>query len=256
MGFTTRNVRSETEEDKQDKGSFFEKLPSVLTYPLKGNGLMMLIAGTLFFWFMRVISAFSIFGFIISFFVAGYMSAFMIKIINRSAEGEDEVPDWPDFTDVWEDVIVPYFLFAMTHLLVFLPIIIAGWFTFFRGVYISPIFYIVLFILGCFYLPMSLLAVALNLTVKAVNPIYIIPSIFKVPLEYMAACCALLLLALSQAIIETFAGSIFILGTVLNTFFALYFVIVEMRILGLIYYFNEEEFGWFGVSSDSSSNAT
>ena len=34
--------------------------------------------------------------------------------VATSAGGEDELPDWPDFTDMWDDIVRPILLFCGT----------------------------------------------------------------------------------------------------------------------------------------------
>jgi len=237
-----RNLAPEEQEVKP----FFEQLPQAFSYPFKGNGKILLIGGAIFFWLLELIVSISIFGFFIMFFVGGYLIAYMFDIITSSANGDKELPAWPDFSDFWGDIIHPIFLVIATSVVCSLPAI----FYFFlparsgQSIFLTdPLFWIAI-IVGLLYFPMGLLAVALFNRVLALNPLLVISSILKVPMEYLAACGVLLLVYVARICGEGLAGSIPFLGHILGWSFSLYFLMVEARTLGLIYYANKNRLRW------------
>ena len=116
-------------------------------------------------------------------------------------------------------------------------------------------------ILGCFYFPMALLAVAMKDSVMASNPLVVIPAIFKVPLEYFIT------VVLLGAVVAMRWGGELLLVTIFGengltthdmgvlfallgarafwTFTSVYLLTVNMRILGLLYVTKKQKLGWF-----------
>ena len=203
----------------------------------------MLGIGTVCFTVLLLFAKFAmIFGMIGFVFVGGYLSSFMMKIISHTADGEIELPEWPDFTDWWDDIIVPMFQIVMVTIVSYLPLIIFV----ILGASSGIIFYLVAFlllILGILYQPMALVSISIFGSIKALNPLVLVPAILKVPLDYSIACGVLLLLFIVKTIFHAFI-MIPILGPFLDNFIMLYLLVVEARILGLIYYANKDKFGW------------
>jgi len=81
------------------------------------------------------------------------------------------------------------------------------------------------------------------------NPLLIVPSIARVPKDYAIACGIsfgiLVLQAAAQQsvrIMNVPIASYFVSGLV-----SFYFVIVEMRMLGMLYRTHKDDLGWFTV---------
>jgi hypothetical protein len=85
-------------------------------------------------------------------------------------------------------------------------------------------------------------------TVTAVNPLLIIPSILKIPVEYLFTILLFALVLLVRWLFSTFLPSLVhlrILCWIIGGFLGLYLYIVEMRVLGLVYWWKKNELGWF-----------
>jgi hypothetical protein len=93
---------------------------------------------------------------------------------------------------------------------------------------------------------MALIAVALTNSVLSINPALVVPSIIKVPVDYLAACVILALISLLANFSQLLVSIIPLAGLVLKNLLGLYFLIVEAHVLGLIYHANQEKLGWFG----------
>ena len=111
--------------------------------------------------------------------------------------------------------------------------------------------YYIVDLLGNLYMPMALLALILFRTYGVLNPLFIFGSILRVGGAYLATfmtISAAHLVAhvpevLSKALEESIAG-IFIVPFV-SAFFFLYLLMVSMRALGVMYYYNQKKLGWF-----------
>ena len=107
---------------------------------------------------------------------------------------------------------------------------------------------------------MAFLAVAMNDSVIAANPLVVIPAIVKMPLEYLLASFLLIFVFGVQQLgnaMALFAGAVtfstrdmkvlfMALGfKLLWGFVKIYFITVNMRLLGLLYISKKDKFGWF-----------
>jgi hypothetical protein len=237
----------DSHEEKLPSNPFFDQLPGVFVYPFQGHGKYILIAGVIFFLILKMLSFMPFIGFFIAIFAGGYLGAYMMKIIISSSDGKVEAPDWPDFSDFWDDILKPFFLLLSTVVFSFSPVLI--YVLLFRPGFSLSAVPVLLFLLmvGLFYMPMSLIAVSLSQTVRSLNPFLVIPSIRKVLLDYVIAMAVLVLIAIVQKYLVL---PVPVIGFVVGHFVSFYFLMVEMRILGLIYYTNQERFNWFGEAEE------
>ena len=235
--------------------NFFTELPKVFAYPLSTEGLVLLCVGTIFYLSLEFVGYVTSFGgffglagvIILTVFGFGYFFAYMKRVIVTTAEGSDDMPDWPDFTDWMDDILIPFFQMISTGVFSFLPAIairaatIAGYEA--LGLALIPA---ILF--GCAYYPMGLLSVAMHDTVAGLNPLLVIISIFRVFKEYVVTCLVLgVIFAVRVATIELLPRimPIPIVPYVLAGFAGLYLLVVLMRIVGLLYLAKKDELGWF-----------
>jgi len=235
--------------------SFFLQVFTGFAYPLKGDGLILLGAGTLFFSLLDAAKFFAAFAglfglaalLILAVFGTGYLTCFLRRIITSTAMGESRMPDWPDVTDIGADVLVPFLQLLGTLLACFLPAIAVALVATY-GFPEAKWLLIPMLVFGGIYFPMAFLAVAMLDSIVAVNPLVVLPSIVRVPLGY------LLTLVLLVAILAIRGGGELLLNTlipfkivsaVIVNLFGLYLLTVEMRVLGLLYLTNKAKFGWF-----------
>lgn len=234
---------------------FFSRLPGAFIYPFKGVGSLVLILATIAFLALDFISA-GIFTLLFSMAVYGFVFLFMQNIIHTTVADEKEPLSFPSA----DGLFGAFFQLAGTILVSFgLPI---GLFAAkaFGEVDIPPAAIIASMILGCFYFPMAFLAVAMKDTVMAANPMIVIPTILRIPLEYLVASILVVgvygvrLLgnmasslagdvALSTRDMSTLMISLGVQGV--WALISVYLLTVSMRILGLLYISRKHKFGWF-----------
>jgi hypothetical protein len=114
-------------------------------------------------------------------------------------------------------------------------------------------------IFGALYLPMAFLAVAMKDNVMAANPLIVIPSIVRVPLEYLVTAIVVAGIFgarwVGDALTGDMAGESMMGSSVTKmlllfglravwAFFSVYLLTVTMRILGLLYLTKRERLGW------------
>ncbi len=234
--------------------NFFALWRSAFSYPVKTDGMILLGCGTAVFGFLdganwvlfTVIKHLGILG--VSFWFAyflcvvmsvGYLFAFMQNIVQASSLGDEKMPNWPEISGFWDDLVIPFFRFAVIWFLCLGPGI--------AMLFVSPMASVPLLLLGLFCLPMAILTVCLADSIGGLNPIVIFSGIGKVPLPYLTICGIFLviigLMHGSQKLLDM--TGIHMLPTVINAFISLYGITVEMRLLGLLYYTNKSKLAWF-----------
>ena len=174
-------------------------------------------------------------------FVGGFLASFMMKIVSQTADGEVDFPDWPDLSDWWDDIAGPMFRLVAVTLVSFGPAVVYIVLSIRSGVSFPVAGALVL--MGALYQPMALIAISILRTARALSPLHIIPAIAKAPLDYSVACGGLLLILAVKAV-SSWINFIPVVGTLLGNFVMLYLLVVEMRLLGLLYYSNRDKFDW------------
>jgi predicted Zn finger-like uncharacterized protein len=242
-------VMDESVRDTYPRKSFLELLPGVFTSPLRGNGMILLIAGTLVFGIIDFFQRYNIIpfvGIIVALFISGYLCAFLMRIINHSADGEEEIPDFPDFTDWWDSVFTPSWLMSGPIIFCCIPVLAYLFLARPSHPFTDPII-LLLSGAGLFYLPMGIIAVSMTQSLSSLNPVFILPAIIKVIDHYIIAFAVVAIIVIFNPIANRHVfASIPIIGDFLNAFVNLYLIIIEGRILGLIYYVNRDRLNWFG----------
>jgi len=235
--------------------NFFALWREAFSYPFKKDGAILLVCGTTAFalltgarWvlitaikFLGILSASLWFAFFLCLVMSvGYLFAFMQSVIQSSARGDQAMPDWPEISGFWDDMVVPFFQFGSIWFLCLGPGIAVM-------LFVSPLAGLPLVFLGLFCLPMAILTVSMADNIGGLNPFIIFSGVGKVPLPYLTTCgIFLVVIALmhgSRMLLEL--TGIPVLPTVVSTFISLYGITVEMRLLGLLYFTNKSKLAWF-----------
>lgn len=227
--------------------TFARQISGAFAYPFKADGVILLVAGTIFYVVLGFVAAHAaILGLGVMLFGTGYLISYYQRILLSSATGQASMPDWPDFTSLG-DFVAPVLQFIVTALFAFGPFLAltnfappdAPWRLWGIGGAI---------ILGGLYFPMAFLAVTMADSLSALNPLIILPAILKIPAGY------LLMVILTVAIVG--AGSfgelllarwlaVPILPSLMSEFLTLYLGTVVMRLLGLLHWTNKADLAWF-----------
>jgi predicted Zn finger-like uncharacterized protein len=219
---------------------FWAQIPQMLAYPFVRGGAWM-----------------TIIGFIVSFipYIGLIIYPYSLYILKASAQGKKEMPDWPDFTDIWEDILAPTFRLILGSIIVFVPLGIYLYMKFafmfdlndissFFKIIFDPI-NIVFIIFAWIYLPMVTIIVAVfNRLMPALNPVTVFRLIGAIKKEYFIALFLALAFGIVSGIIGGMMGVFPVIGKYLGKGINWYFLIVEMHMLGLMVYQVEEKLGW------------
>ncbi len=235
--------------------SFYARLPGAFVYPFRGIGLLILVCATIAFLALDFVSA-GIFTIFLTMAIYGFVFLFMQNIIHTTTSDENEPLSFPEASGVFG----AFFELAGTILVAYGLVI---------GLLVAKVFFaaeipgvaiLIAAVLGCLYFPMAFLAVAMHDSVMAVNPMIVIPTILRMPLEYLVTSFLLMCVfgvRFAGNILSSVAGSaslstrdmstLFMAlgGQALWAFVSVYLLTVSMRILGLLYLAKKDRFGWF-----------
>lgn len=226
-------------------------LLSALTYPFLGDGVIILVAGTLFFTLLiggtmlapRASLILGVFSF-------GYLLVTLQNIVQTSAHGEHRMPTWPAFESAtwFAELLQPCLLWIGTLALCLGPGYALLSFDRIAGNATTTTTGLGFALLagGAAYLPMALLAVAMTDSFVGLDPRVVIPSILAIPGRYLLALMLLggitaVNVAVHQVLDRMHLG---LFGALPNGFLTLYFAVVQARVLGLIYFTSRDRFCW------------
>jgi hypothetical protein len=257
-----------TQRATREKG-FFSMLPDAFVYPVRGSGVLVLIVAAIIFAALNWLSGGTRYGvlpnvfgwtLLFSIMAVGYFFAYMQTILHSTAAGDTEMPPLPSMADFWSDIIVPCFQLIGLVIVCFGPAIAVVIWMVSSEQSSLVIALIAALAFGCLYFPMAFLSVAMLDTILGANPIQVIPSILKVPLQYLVTIILLGLVFGMRSMGDEMLPMLFPRGLsthnmtklfaflALNAFWgigSLYLLTVSMRLLGLLYFTNKEKLGWF-----------
>lgn len=226
---------------------FWQNIGAVARYPFTKQGSIVMLVGAALFAFINIIPLVG--PFICLFFVYPYIIAYMLRIIRTTANGQKGLPDWPEFSDWWETIIRPCLQVIVVTAVSFAPAILALIIALFSSTNLgsSLLFFILIFV-GTLYYPMALIAVAVyDNAFVAFNFPQLLASIWKIKKSYFLSLLTLWLFAFVGIVVSTFLVpiSIPIIGPFISWVVTIYFAIVQMVIIGNVYYINKATLRWF-----------
>jgi hypothetical protein len=213
------------------------------TYPLRGSGKIMILIGSVFAVLLKIGSIAPLVGFMASVFAAGYFASFYFDVISATIAGQDTCPDWPSLSDFWDDIMIPFVRVVGAVILSFLPLIICV----FAIHHESPAFIPAIWAgiaFGCLYFPMAILAIVLFGNLSGALPNIVIPALFRCMPGYLLVVGVLVLVFIISSVAEDFADRVFLVGWFLSAAISLYFLMVQARLIGLLYIRHQERIGW------------
>lgn len=228
----------------QSPPGFFSALPRAFLYPFQGSGIILLVGGSAFFFILNHLP-------LLGLLFTGYLFSYAKSIITSTAGGRHEPPDWPDFSDWKDDIVVPYLQLLALAVLSFGPACILGLWRSGSEIYARVAFFAALGF-GAMIAPMGMLALSMFDTVTALNPIALAWSILRVPLDYLVAAAAFELVLVFHWFAEGALRSwlpVPLVPDLISSFLYLYLIVSGMRILGLLYLVRSEDLGWFSRST-------
>lgn len=217
-------------------------LQDIFTYPFRGSGKYMLLIGAVLSALSEWVRFAPLFGGIASLVLAAYLTATYFEIIETTATGSDEAPMFPNVSNVWEDLIWPMLKSVIVFLASFAPALI-----YLFGVDDGDQQAAVTFALlglGALYFPMAMMAVAVLGYLGAMSPHIVIPAIIRAGGLYWLAVFLFVLIFMFEAFLGGLMDRVPIAGTLMMAMVGIIAMMLNGRILGIIYRERREEMGW------------
>jgi hypothetical protein len=204
-------------------------LSSAIAWPFRGSGPLVLLGGTLMFSFIGLFSPAIVWC---------LMLGYGMTIIQQTATGRQDAPDWPE-VESWGDIARPAILGLAVAAMSFGP---AAWFSYGGA---SAMTVTLAVGVGTLYAPMAWMAASVSQRFLAITPLTVIPLLTRTNASYWMGCGLLFVALFIGSAVAGFLSenTPIIVDTLVGTAAALYFVMVEMRILGLVWFRHREDFG-------------
>lgn len=213
-----------------------------ISYPIRGSGWIMILIGAIFSVILNLLQLAPLVGIAVALFSAGYFGAFYLDIIGTTMTDRDEVPDWPSFSSFIDDIVSPFIRLAGLVFISFLPALAllfanqkAPWFIF---AILAAVVY------GCFYFPMAVLAAQAFGNLGAALPHIVLPALFRAMPGYLLTVVALAVGFVVCAVAQDFTADIPYIGWFITAAIALYSLMFQGRLIGLIYRTGSDKLGW------------
>jgi hypothetical protein len=227
-------------------------------YPFRGNGIFLLIGGSLFFGFLDWLPSFGIFGIAVKVIMWGYLFAIMQRIVVSSATGEEDPPDFPEVSDIHSDIITPFLQLLITSVVAYGPgvvmtvvAVVHENMAVINGGSASSSDLLIMLgkattFAGGVYFPMALLGVAMSDSYAALNPVFVFAAIGRTKRDYLVTFIAFTILGLFPEYLQGWITAIDIpvAPHLIYWFFFMAIMVISMRILGMFYYINRHRLGW------------
>jgi len=213
-----------------------------LSYPVRGSGWIMILMGAIFSVVLDLLQFAPLIGIAVALFSYGYFGAFYLDIISTTMTDRDEVPDWPSFSSFIDDILSPFIRLVGLVLISFLPVF-ALLFADQKDPWFIPAM-IGAVVYGCFYFPMAVLAAQAFGGLGAALPHIVFPAVFRALPGYLLAVVALVVGVVICGVAQAFTADIPYVGWFLTAAVALYSLMFQGRLIGLIYRTKCHKLGW------------
>jgi hypothetical protein len=221
-----------------------------LSYPVRNGGLAMIVTGlamivtgAIFSLVMNLASFAPVLGLAASLFGAGFFCGFYLDIVSSTMVGTDRVPDWPSLSDFSDDIAMPFLRVVGLVLISFGPALAVFYFLEEK----QPEFPWALgaaLVWGAFYFPMALLGSVACGNLFGALPHIVLPGIFRALPGYLLAVPGLAIAVAAGEAAQEFGGRIPFVGWLVAAAVGVYVLMMQARLIGLIYRDKREELGW------------
>ncbi|MEY5012302.1 MAG: hypothetical protein RLY69_17 [Verrucomicrobiota bacterium] len=217
-------------------------IKDIFTYAYRGSGKYVLIVCVILSVVAKLAGIAPLLGPFAALLLSAYFCAIYFQMIQSSATGGKEAPEFPDTANFFEDIIMPMLQIIVVALLSFGPSI--GYCIWAGEDRFNPLIGYGLVGFGVIYFPMAMLAVVVLGYTGALSPHIVIPAIFRVGWLYWVGVFMLCLLYVAGSVIGDALSDSLIIGTLVMSLVSSYTLMTNARILGVVYRECQEELGW------------
>lgn len=220
-----------------DKTEEPERTPlmDALTYPVRGSGWAMVVIGAVIALLPGLFSGIMYLGPIAWVMGLCYFNAFYFLIVESTVSGKDDTPDWPDVSNITEDLLLPFLRTLRVAVLSFFPLLIVLYIRDEpRGMWGSPAVWAGIS-WGVFYFPMAMLNTIVSNDMAASLPHRVLPLIKRGMPSYLVLTGLLVVALLFSRAVTGIMSGVPLIGGLLSAATGLYFMMAEARLAGTFY---------------------
>jgi hypothetical protein len=214
-----------------------------LSYPLRKGAWAMILTGAIFAVVLDFLKLFPVAGLAAAVFAAGFFCGFYLDIVATTMAGDDHAPDWPSFTEFADDILMPFLRVIGLVIISVIPTVAAAFFVDED----SPAFWWAVggaLAWGILYFPMAVLGSMTYGNLFGALPHVVVPAIVRAMPGYLLAVLVLVIAVGVCAAAEEFGGRVPYVGWLVATAIAIYSLMMQARLIGLIYREKREQLGW------------
>ena len=215
-------------------------LKDIFTYAYRGSGKYILICCIVLSVVAKIVALAPLFGAIAGILLSGYFSAVYFQMIQSTATGNDQAPQFPEMANIFEDIIWPMLQITVVFVVSFGPLFVYEIAADESKALISW----ALLAFGVVYFPMAMLAVVVLGRTSVVSPHIVIPAIIRAGWLHWVSVFMLIFLYVMSNIMENIFSDSLIIGTLVMSAVGAYTLMTQARILGVLYRERQDELGW------------
>jgi len=203
----------------------------------------MILMGAIFSCLLDFLRHIPILSMVAALFSAGYFGSYYLDIISSTMIHRDEVPEWPSFHNFSDDILSPFIRLLGLYLISFAPLIALYFLADHKASWFIPSIVAALFY-GCIYFPMSALALLDFGGIGGALPHVVFPAVIRSLPGYLLPVLVLILGVVVCVEAQEYIARIPFVGWFLTALIALYGLMFQGRLIGLVYRDYRERIGW------------
>lgn len=217
-------------------------LTDIFTFAWRGKGKFLLITCSVLSVMTDLVGLAPLLGVFAKILLLGYFFAIYYQLIQSTAVGEKEAPEFPDVSDLWGDIIWPVLQICIITLVSFTPYIFYSIWSMDESE--NPLLQYGLLGFGIVYFPMATLAVVILGSTRALSPHIVLPAIIRVGRLYWYGVVLLLGMYFVSGLIDALFSGHVIIRSLIMAVVSSYVFMTNARILGIVYRERKEELNW------------
>jgi hypothetical protein len=217
-------------------------LKDILTYAYRGSGKYVLAVCIGLSVIASLAQLAPFLGGIASLRIGAYFCAIFFQLIRSTAIGGKEAPEFPETSNLLDDIILPMLQVLAVSAVSFGPALLY--------VMLAPVspyketIFLGLAGTGVIYFPMAMLSVVVLGYIGALSPHIVLPAILRAGWLYWIAVILLAAVYTAEVILGNLLKGQIILGPLVMAVVTSYTLMTNARTLGVIYREKQEELNW------------
>ena len=208
-------------------------ISDAFSYPLRGSGRIILVIGSLLSLFLGLGTFAPLLGFVAFMLGMLYLLAYFCDIITTTVGGSEDPPDWPEISDLFSDILAPALRVLGALLVSFIPMLAVRALTGDSPAALPAVW--AAMALGAFYFPMAVLNTLISGEFSGALPHRVFPEIRETMPRYLLAAGLFFAVMLISSVFSALGSKVPYLGPLLASALSLYFMMVQGRVLGMIF---------------------